>query len=100
MTILPDHTPRFKFDIGPAFLAILIQTVGMVIWGTMVYATLANTTANTKLAADRLELIVEHIITNQEKTGERLIKVETNVDAITGTIKAIDLKLDQLKGAK
>ena len=88
---------KLRFEFGPAFFAIVIQTIGGIIAVTMLYASLSNTAANTKNTADRLEIIVDRVKENQNKSVERLVRVETSLSNLSDTVTRIDNKLDALK---
>ena len=91
------HEPHFKMEFGPAFFAIVLQTLGGIVAATFFYASLSNTAMNTKSSADHLEIIVDRMKTQQVQTGERLVKVETNIGALAETVTRIDNKLDALR---
>lgn len=88
---------RITWQMGPAFFAVMAQTIAGIIAVTMLYAGLNNTAANTKATADHLETIVERMQAQQGTTGERLVKVETKLDTLGTTVSRIDAKLDTFK---
>lgn len=85
---------RWRGDIGPSFLLVAGQTVGFVIAATMIYASLSNTVANTKITADNLTSIVQRQSERNTTLENRLTKVETALDDVkTGVGKMAD-KID------
>lgn len=88
---------RFNLDLtmGPAFFAVLLQTVLALIAGAYIAGQITNTAENTKATADRLTQIVDR--TNQRTDGinDRLIKVETLLDGLNRAVTAIGEKIDR-----
>ena len=88
---------KINADIGPAFLAIVGQSVAAIVLGTLVYSELKNTTSNNVIATEKLAVRVEKQDTIQRDLGDRLIRVETTVTGVAATIANMDRKLDDLK---
>lgn len=87
--------PQWENKFGPASLLAVAQLVVLCIGGVYTYAKLEATASSTKDAADSLRIAVSRQRDRSDQINERLIKVETNLIAISDSLRAVATRLDR-----
>jgi len=87
---------RLNMQFGPAFFAVILQTIAGIVAIVFLYGQLSSTTENTKEATKQL-YIATH--TEEDRTNtivERLVKVETTLGGAVDNIKELGEKIDKI----
>lgn len=87
---------QWRGDIGPAFLAILIQTLVLFGGGIAVYTRLSDTVDVTKNQIIELKNVTNTLKDTQFASQERVAKVETSLNFVASSLDRLDKKLDQI----
>lgn len=87
---------KTNWEVGPAFFAVLVQTVGAIVAVTMLYASLQNTVLNTERTTAHLAKIQEKQADTQEALTNRMTRVETIVDTVRSSLDRVSAKIDLL----
>ena len=87
---------KWRGDIGPAFLAVIIQT--MVLFGgfVVVYTRLSDGVDATKNQVIELKNVTSALKDTQADAAQRVVKLETSLSFLSTSLDRLNNKLDSM----